>query len=177
MTVLIPNLGSTSLKYQLLRMPDETVLSRGKFERVSDYRSAISSIDTRGERIDAVAFKAVHAGPDYRGTFVIDDGVLGALERFLPAAPVHNSIYLAGIRAFREAMPGVPLIAAFETEFHATMPEEACHYGVPRAWCTEHGVRKYGFHGASHQYVSKRVPELLGVGPDSLKLVSCHLGG
>lgn len=173
MNILVPNLGSTSLKYQILEMPSEKALAKGRLERVRDYGSAIAQIQTGGVPIDAVAFKAVHAGPKYRGTFLIDDGVIGALEEFLPAAPVHNAVYLAGIRGFRESMPGVPLIAAFETEFHATMPEYASVYGVPGCW-REAGVAKYGFHGASHQYIGERCRELLG---RPVRLVSCHLGG
>jgi acetate kinase len=175
MNILIPNLGSTSLKYQILEMPSERVLAKGRFERVADYREAIAQIRIADTPIHAVAFKAVMAGPNYRGTFVIDDGVMAAQEEFLPAAPVHNAIYLAGIRAFREAMPGVPLVAAFETEFHAGMPEYAARYGVPVDWYEKFGVRHYGFHGASHEYVSVRVPEMLGRATP--RLVSCHLGG
>jgi len=177
MNILIANLGSTSLKYQLLAMPEESELARGRLERVADYGSAIAAIDVRGRAVDAVAFKAVHAGPEYRGTYRVDEGVLAALERFLPAAPAHNAIYLAGIRAFQRAMPGVPLVAAFETEFHRTMPEHAARYGVPASWHDEDGVRRYGFHGASHQYVSERLPGLLGRSHDVLRVVSCHLGG
>src|SRR5690606_13803528 len=110
--------------------------------------------------VAAVAFKAVHAGPDYRGTFLIDDGVIAAMERYLPAAPAHSAIYLTGIRAFRDAMPNTPLIAAFETEFHATMPEHAANYGVPLAWRQE-GIRRYGFHGASHAFIAQRTAEFL----------------
>ena len=131
MNLLIPNLGSTSLKYQILEMPSEKVLARGRMERVRDYREAIAQVRTGEAAIDAVGLKAVHAGPDYRGTFIIDDAVVRAMEEFLPAAPAHNAIYLTAIRAFREALPGVPLVAAFETEFHATMPDAARHYGVP----------------------------------------------
>src|SRR5882724_10378795 len=173
MNILVPNLGSTSLKYQILQMPLETPLAKARLERVRDYREAIAQIQTGSVRIDAVAFKAVHAGPRYRGTFLIDDDVIGALEEFLPAAPAHNKIYLTGIRAFRESMPGVPLVAAFETEFHRTMPDYAREYGVPGAW-RDAGVARYGFHGASHQYVSERVKEMLG---REVRLVSCHLGG
>lgn len=176
MNILVPNLGSTSLKYQLLDMPAERVLARGKLERVSDYRRAISQMDLGDAPIHAVAFKAVHAGAAYRGTFRIDDALLAALEEFLPAAPAHNAIYLEGIRAFREALSGTPLVAAFETEFHRTMPEHAALYGVPAEW-RQSGIRRYGFHGASHQYVSERVPELLGRPRENLRLVSCHLGG
>jgi acetate kinase len=173
MNILVPNLGSTSLKYQILSMPSEAALAKGRFERVTDYRKAIAQIQTDSVAIDAVAFKAVHAGPRYRGTFRIDDGVIAALEEFLPAAPAHNAIYLTGIRAFRETMPGVPLVAAFETEFHRTMPDFAREYGVPKVW-RDAGVARYGFHGASHQYVAERAVAMLG---RELRLVSCHLGG
>jgi acetate kinase len=171
--LLIPNLGSTSLKYQILQMPSETVLGKGRLERVANYRDAIQTIGTGDTPIDAVALKAVHAGPDYRGTFVVDEGVVAALRQFLPAAPAHNAIYLTAIEAFQEAMPGVPIVAAFEPEFHATMPEHARLYGVPGPWLDD-GVAKYGFHGASHQYVAERAAGMLG---RPVKLVSCHLGG
>jgi len=173
MNLLVPNLGSTSLKYQILEMPSEKVLGRGRFERVRNYGEAIEQIRTGGVPVDAAAFKAVHAGPQYRGTFAIDEGVLLALEEYLPAAPAHNAIYLAAIRAFRETLPGIPLVAAFETEFHVTMPAYARLYGVPAQWRAE-GVQKYGFHGASHQYVAERCATLLG---RQTRLVSCHLGG
>lgn len=173
MNLLIPNLGSTSLKYQILAMPSETVLGKGRLERVDNYRDAIGAIRTGGTPIDAVALKAVHAGPNYRGTFVVDGAAVEALRQFLPAAPAHNAIYLTAIEAFQEAMPGIPIVAAFEPEFHATMPEYARLYGVPAQWLEE-GVAKYGFHGASHQYVAERAAAMLG---RQLKLVSCHLGG
>ncbi|HTP35897.1 MAG TPA: hypothetical protein VMJ75_27170 [Candidatus Acidoferrales bacterium] len=173
MNLLIPNLGSTSLKYQILEMPSERALAKGRLERVTNYRDAIATISTSGTPIDAVALKAVHAGPDYRGTFIVDEGVLAALRQFLPAAPAHNAIYLTAIEAFQQTMPGVPIVAAFEPEFHATMPEYARLYGVPAQW-EEEGVVKYGFHGASHQYIAERVAAMLGRQP---KLVSCHLGG
>lgn len=177
MNLLIPNLGSTSLKYQILSMPDERSLARGRFERVTDYRSAIGEIRSGETAVDAVAFKAAHAGPRYCGTYVIDEGVEAAMRQFLPAAPLHNAIYLEAIRAFREAMPGVPLVAAFETEFHRTKPEFARVYGVPADWRTEHGVEKFGFHGASHEFISRRMPEIAGGRREELRVVSCHLGG
>jgi len=176
LNILVPNLGSTSLKFQILAMPEENVLARGRFERVADYRSAIQEIRTGSTAIDAVAFKAVHGGPRYCGTFLIDNNVVAALEQFLPAAPAHNAIYLTAIQAFRQAMPGVPLVAAFETEFHATLPAHASLYGVPAAW-RDAGVRRYGFHGASHQYVAERVAAMLGCPKEALRTISCHLGG
>ena len=177
MNILVPNLGSTSLKYQILAMPTEALIARGRFERVKDYRAAIAEIRAGDQAIDAVALKAVHGGPRFRGTYVIDEQVEEALARFLLAAPVHNGIYLDAIRAFRDAMPGVPLVAAFETEFHRTMPDYARVYGVPANWRERHGVERYGFHGASHQYVSERVPLLVARRPHDLRVISCHLGG
>ncbi|WP_321473167.1 acetate/propionate family kinase [uncultured Paludibaculum sp.] len=177
MHILVPNLGSTSLKYQILDMPGERVLASGRFERVTDYRSAIGDIRSGDTSVDAVAFKSVHAGPHYRGTFVIDDGVEAAMREFLLAAPVHNAIYLTAIDAFREAMPGVPLVGAFETEFHRTMPDFARWYGVPSDWRTQFGIERYGFHGASHEFMSGRVPEFLGRAKEDLRVISCHLGG
>jgi acetate kinase len=173
MNLLVPNLGSTSLKYQILEMPSETVLAKGRVERVTNYREAMTGISAGGIMIHGVALKAVHGGPKYRGTFVVDDEVKAALRQFLPAAPAHNAIYLTAIEALEEAMPGVPIVAAFEPEFHATMPEYARRYGVPGGWWEE-GVEKYGFHGASHQYIAERVAAMLG---RQVKLVSCHLGG
>lgn len=176
MNILIPNLGSTSLKYQILAMPEERVLAKGRLERVINYGDAIRQIHGGGHSLDAVAFKAVHAGPDYRGTFVVDDALLRSMEEYLPVAPVHNAIYLEAMRAFRDALPGVPLVAAFEPEFHRTVPEAARRYGVPRDWYEE-GIARYGFHGASHQFVAGRAPEIAGVQPAPLRLISCHLGG
>ena len=174
MNILVPNLGSTSLKYQLVQMPSERVLAQGRLERVTNYEHALAQIDTGSATIDAVAFKTVHGGPRYRGTYRIDADVLNALRQFLPAAPAHNSVYLTAIEAFRAVMPDTPLVAAFETEFHVTIPEHAAHYGVPRQWHDEHGIRRYGFHGASHRYVAERVREILG---RPVRLVSSHLGG
>lgn len=178
MNILVANLGSTSVKYQLLSMPEETVLAQGKIERVQDYRTAVAQeLETTAHPVDAVAFKAVHGGPDYCGTFVVDDAVLAAMEEYLVAAPVHNRLYIDGMKAFREAMPGKPIVAAFETEFHAAAPLYAKSYGIPADWRQRYGVRKYGFHGASHQYVSGRAAELIGLPTSSLRTVSCHLGG
>ena len=177
MRILVPNLGSTSLKYQILSLPALEALASGRRERVVDFRSAIESLRPEWGEVDAVAFKTVHGGAAYRGTYFIDSGVLAALERFLPAAPVHNRIYIDAIQAFQYAMPGTPLIAAFETEFHKTIPEPARVYGVPEKWRLVHEVERYGFHGASHQFISERLPEFLGRAATGLRGISCHLGG
>ncbi len=184
MKVLVPNLGSTSLKYQLIEFPSQDVISRGKFERIGQsegdspsHEEAIEQTLLLAEDVDAIGFKAVHGGPRFRGAYRVDDELLAAMRQFLPAAALHNRIYLAAMEAFRRLRSDLPLVAVFETGFHRTMPEAAATYGVPRAWAGEHGVRKYGFHGASHRYISERTPEFLNRGHDDLRLISCHLGG
>jgi acetate kinase len=176
MNILVPNLGSTSLKYRIFEMPDERIILDGRLERVTDYENAVSQIPWRDAAVDAVAFKTVHGGPRYRSTVRIDTEVIAALEAYRSAAPAHNDLYLRAIRAFQRAAPHLPLIAAFETEFHASIPSWRRSYGVPAHW-REMGVERYGFHGASHQFVSERVPALLVASPARLRLVSCHLGG
>ena len=177
MNILVPNLGSTSLKYQVLEMPGEHVLARGRMERVTNYGEAVRQLRAEAAGVDAVAFKAVHAGPHYRGTFLIDAGVIAAMEEFLDAAPVHNAIYLEAIRAFQAEWPEVPLVAAFETEFHKTMPPQARLYGVPRDWRTKDGIERCGFGCWSWPASGWRAQEFLGRGPQDFRLISCHLGG
>ncbi len=184
MRVLVPNLGSTSLKYQVFEFPSESVLAKGRLERIGQsggdaagYREALGATLAQVGAVEAVGFKAVHAGPDFRGTFRVDEAFLAALKEYEPAAPLHNGIYLTGIEAFRELRPELPLVAVVEPGFHRTIPARAYTYGVPREWAERHGVRKYGFHGASHRFVSRRAPEILGRKPSEVRLISCHLGG
>jgi acetate kinase len=207
--VLVPNLGSTSLKYQLIETQTEEVLARGKIERIGgaesqitcwdadrtqdsrviahvpDHRAAIRILVDRLARsgvgpsggIDAVGFKAVHAGPRYCGSFIVNDDLLAAMKDFIPVTPVHNPLYIQAMEIFREVLPGVPMVAVFETGFHSTVPQCASVYGVPQEWREKDGVRRYGFHGSSHRYIAQRVPELLHRRSEGLRLVSCHLGG
>lgn len=209
MRILVPNLGSTSLKYQLLDTESGRALARGKIEciggdraqittwdadgksatsvsQIADHRSAIQTLiqhlDTlkNGSEenvVDAVGFKAVLAGPDYRGTFLVTDELIAAMQDFAAVAPVHNGIYIQAIQIFRALLPKVPMVAVFEPGFHVTIPDFANTYGVPHEWITEYGALRYGFHGSSHRYVSERVPELIGGSSQGLRLVSCHLGG
>lgn len=206
MRVLVPNLGSTSLKYQLLDMDGERVLARGKIERIGSAQAAITTWDVDGKSsqaaaaiadhraaitlligqlrsgthpagIDAVGFKAVHGGPRYRGSFVVDDALLAAMKEFVPVAPVHNPVYIQAMEIFREALPGVPMVAVFEPGFHVTIPDRAAVYGIPYEWTEKYGIRRYGFHGSSHRYISQRVPQMLERPAAGLRLVSCHLGG
>jgi len=201
MKVLIPNIGSTSFKYRLIEMPDdgargETVLAQGRVERIgqpggecADYHVAIhkclSEIAGPGKplkslsEIGAVGFKAVHTGP-LNTPQIIDDALLAAMEEFSFMAPAHNPPYIAAIRAFEQELPGTPLVAVMEPFPYRFMDEASTTYAVPYEWRTEHGIRRYGFHGASHRSANERAQTLLGR-PDvpriDLRHISCHLGG
>ena len=125
--------------------------------------------------LDAIGFKAVHGGM-YRQPVIITPAVLAEMERMIPAAPAHNPPYIRAIRLFQEIAPQTPLVAVWETTFHATMPAYARVYAVPYAWKEEFGIEHYGFHGASHRYIARRVAEL-APGPSPMRVISCHLGG
>lgn len=191
MKCLIPNIGSTSFKFRVFDMPSETVLADGRIERIgrpgglcANYLEAIRVClaDTCGEGkplrsladIDAVGFKAVHAGP-LNAPQLIDDAFLSALREFAFLAPAHNPPYIEAIEAFRAALPGVPLVAVVETGTWRQMDEAATTYAVPYEWRTEHGIRRYGFHGASHRAASEQILALTGT--TRLRHISCHLGG
>lgn len=191
MKCLIPNIGSTSFKYRVLDMPSETILAQGRVERIgqpggecADYPAAIrkcfSEIAGPGKalsslkEIGAVGFKTVHAGP-YNTPQLIDDEFLAAMKDFLFIAPAHNPPYIAAIEAFRKELPGVPLVAVIETGTYRQMDEASTTYAVPYEWRQKFGIRRYGFHGASHRSASERTRVLLG--RDDIRHISCHLGG
>lgn len=191
MKCLIPNIGSTSFKFRLLDMPGETMLAAGRIERIgqpggecADYPAAIwkciASIAGKGKalaslaEIDAVGFKVVHSGT-LSEPQLIGDEFLAAMEEFSFLCPAHNPPYIAAIRAFRQELPGVPLVAVIETGPYRWMDEASTTYAVPYEWRTEHGIRRYGFHGASHRSSSERTQALLG--RNDLRHISCHLGG
>jgi acetate kinase len=191
MRILVANIGSTSFKHQLFDTTLGRVLARGRVERIGqpggdcrDYDSAIhkclTEISGTGSAphglasLDAVGFKAVHGGT-LSGAHRVDARVLAAMEEFSFHAPAHNPPYLAAIRAFRRAAPDLPLVVLFETAFFDRMDEAAATYAVPWVWRENLGIRRYGFHGASHRAASERAQELLG--RRDLRHISCHLGG
>ncbi|APW62984.1 acetate/propionate family kinase [Paludisphaera borealis] len=124
--------------------------------------------------VSAIGFKAVHAR-NLTGVHLVDEPVLEAMEAFADVCPAHNPPYTKAMRMLRERFPNLPLVAAYETGFHRTIPEAAQRYAIPDDWSTRLGVRRWGFHGASHRYISWRMPELLG--RKDIKVISCHLGG
>src|SRR3954447_6282916 len=184
MLVLVANLGSTSFKYKLLDMERHgDVVARGGYERIgqkdSPYASHGDVIDAIlaecGRKPDAIGFKAVHGGP-ISGAVRVDERVIATMEQFADVAPAHNPPYIAAMRAFKQKLPSVPQVAAFETAFHQTIPLSRQVYAIPHEWTEKLGIRRYGFHGASHRYIATRVPELVGK-ENARRVISCHLGG
>ena len=201
MNILVCNVGSTSLKYQLFSMEEnETVLKKGGAERVGQKKSLFYTTDPftgiKNQRdavfpthleaiysmldaihpasVDCVGFKVVHA-KGVTGTQYLTDEVLKAMEDFNAVAPAHNPPYLAAIRLFRQAMPSTPLVGAFETAFHAHIPPEASLYSIPAELSQQHDIRRYGFHGASHEYLSQYAIKRLN--REHSRIITCHLGG
>lgn len=124
----------------------------------------------------AVGHRVVQGGVEFSAPTVVDDAVLAAVEELSPLAPLHNPACLAGLKAAQEKFPELPHVAVFDTAFHQTMPDHAYTYAVPKQWATEHGVRRYGFHGTSHSYVSREAAKLLGKTPDQVNVIVAHLG-
>jgi acetate kinase len=191
MKILVPNIGSTSFKYRLIDMDGEAVLGEGKIERIgrpggdcpgypAAIRHCLDALIGPGkplaavEELSAVGFKAVHAH-GLTGAVPVTPEVLAAMEEYAFLLPAHNPPYIAAMKAFAAAAPSVPSVALFETAFFTDVPEAAFTYAVPWAWREEDGVRRFGFHGASHRYASDEARRLLG--RDGLAHISCHLGG
>ena len=126
--------------------------------------------------VSAVGHRIVHGGEKFSSSVLIDEEVIKEIENLIPLAPLHNPAAILGIRACQKVMPGVPMTGVFDTAFHQTMPEENYLYPIPYEYYEKYGIRKYGFHGTSHQYVSKRAAELTQKPIEDLKIVTCHLG-
>ena len=205
--VMAVNAGSSSLKFQLINMPSEEVITSGLVERIGqevgnfvikvngekiqtqtpipDHQVAVDlllnalvdhHIVESLEEIDAVGHRVVHGGEKFAKSVVITDEVMKAIEECNDLAPLHNPANLIGINACQELMPGTPMVAVFDTAFHQTMPAKAYMYGLPYEYYDKYKVRRYGFHGTSHSFVSKRAAELVGKPYDAVKTIVCHLG-
>ncbi len=126
--------------------------------------------------IDGVGHRVVHGGEKFSGSVVITDEVEEAIKECIPLAPLHNPAGITGIEACKKAIPGVPMVGVFDTAFHQTLPEKAYMYAIPYEYYEKYGIRKYGFHGTSHRFVSQRVAEIIGKPIEDLKIIACHLG-
>ncbi|WP_018921736.1 acetate kinase [Salsuginibacillus kocurii] len=205
--ILAINAGSSSLKFQLLQMPEETIVTKGVVERIglekpeltievngekvkqtpviTNHEEAVSSllealtahkIIESLEDIDGIGHRVVHGGEKFSDSVLINEDVLAGIEEVSELAPLHNPANITGIRAFREVLPNVPAVAVFDTAFHQSMPKDKYLYSIPYEYYQEHGIRKYGFHGTSHKYVSQRAAELLDKPLEEVKLITCHIG-
>lgn len=205
--IMAVNAGSSSLKFQLLLMPEETVIVEGLVERigfddagftikyqgqkekkvlpVADHGVAVKIVlDTlisKGivkslDEISGVGHRVLHCGDHYADSVIINDEVIKVIDDVKDLGPLHNPANLIGIKAFMKALPGVIEVAVFDTSFHLSMPEEAFLYAVPYEWYTKYGVRRYGFHGTSHKYVSGEAARFLNKPIEDLRLITVHLG-
>ena len=209
MKILILNCGSSSLKYQLIDMTDESVVAKGNFERIGEKESFLTH-KIAGEKyvyqevalnheealkiimrellnpehqaiqdlseIDAVGHRIVAGGELFDKSVLIDEKVIEGIEECSKLAPLHNPAAILGIKACQAEMPGVPMVATFDTAFHQTMPKENYLYPIPYEYYTKYGIRKYGAHGTSHQFVSQLAAEMMHQDIQTLKIVTCHLG-
>lgn len=211
MKILVLNCGSSSIKYKLYNMENESVMAAGGIERIGLGESFIKVTMPNGEKkkimhdvpehtegvkfifqiltsseeygaikdlkeIDAVGHRMVHGGEKFNKSVVLDDEVLKAFKACNDLAPLHNPANLKGIQAVTDLMPGLPQVGVFDTAFHQTMPKYAYMYAIPYELYKEYGVRRYGFHGTSHRYVSQRVCEFLGIKPEGTRIITCHIG-
>ena len=154
-------------------MPDHTVAVQMVIDALTDANHGV--VKSLSE-IDAVGHRIVHGGEKFASSVVINEEVMAAIEECNDLAPLHNPANLIGIRACQKIMPGVPMVAVFDTAFHQTMPEKAYMYGLPYEYYEKYKVRRYGFHGTSHDFVSARAAEVLGKTREDLKIIVCHLG-
>jgi len=173
-TVLVVNAGSSSLKLSLLGPDDRPTASLDidHWDGRPDHSELREFLDAQSG-VGAVGHRVVHGGSRFTGATVINDTVIAAIEDLTDLAPLHQPRALCGIAAARAALPGVPAVACFDTAFHATLSSAASAYALPAAWTERFGLRKFGFHGLSHQYAAGRCAQLLGSG---LRVVTCHLG-
>ncbi|WP_018222791.1 acetate/propionate family kinase [Salinispora pacifica] len=181
--VLVLNCGSSSVKWRLY--DGDEVLDRGAVERIGEpgggpadhgtaIRGILAELDLTG--LAAIGHRVVHGGRRFGEPVLIDDAVLAAIRELVPLAPLHNPANLAGIEVARATLPGVPQVAVFDTAFHTTLPESAATYAIDRATADRYGIRRYGFHGTSHAYVSRRTAEVLGRPYADTNTITLHLG-
>jgi len=183
MIILVLNSGSSSIKYKLfdIQVGSEKLLDKGLLERIGEkipsHKEAIGIIlDKVGSKIDAVGHRVVHGGDRFSKSVLIDDNVIKAIEDFIELAPLHNPPSLLTINESRKLLSAVPHVAVFDTAFYCDMPEYAYFYAIPYKFYEKYKIRKYGFHGTSHRYVSDHAARVLKRPLNELKLITCHLG-
>jgi acetate kinase len=210
MKILVLNCGSSSIKFQMFDMTDQSVLAKGIIEKIGLNGSCLKLTKQNGDEvlfegeiidhkigieyvlgvlssqkhgcvknlneIAAVGHRVVHGGEKFNQSVLVDNAVVTQIEECIDLAPLHNPPNLKGIEAIKDLMPKMRQVAVFDTAFHQTMPKHAYMYGIPHSLYLKYGIRRYGFHGTSHRYVSNRACKILGVNFRSNKIITCHLG-
>jgi len=209
MKILVVNCGSSSIKYQLIDMENESLMAKGYLEKIglpdsflthtaNDVKHKIEEpinnheegiklvlkqlthpeygVISSLEEIGAVGHRVVHGGEKFSSSVLITDDVVETMKECIPLAPLHNPAGITGIDACKKALPNVPMVGVFDTAFHQTLPKKSYLYALPYEYYEKYGIRKYGFHGTSHRFVSKRVSEIVGKPIEDLKIITCHLG-
>ena len=183
MKILVINCGSSSIKYKLFDMPGERLISKGKIEHIAetgspvqDHYTGLKIIIAKINTVAAVGHRVVHGAERFRKPVLIDTSVIRKIRRCCIIAPLHNPANLAGIMACKKLLPGVKQVAVFDTAFHQTIPDYAYIYGLPYEYYKRYGIRKYGFHGTSHEYVAGEASRILKRPLNKLKIITCHLG-
>ena len=183
MKILVINSGSSSIKYKLFEMPSEKLLSQGLIEHigeegsgVQDHRQGLKIILNQVDGVSAIGHRVVHGAEAFKKPVVVDERVIRKIKQCCAIAPLHNPANLAGIMACKKLLPGIKQVAVFDTAFHQTIPDYAYIYGLPYEYYTKYGIRKYGFHGTSHEYVAHEAARILKKPLVRLKIITCHLG-
>ncbi len=205
--IMAVNAGSSSLKFQLLEMPEEKVITEGLFEKIGlddphfkikynglkeekdvdikNHSDAVQmllkvlvekKIVSKLEEISGVGHRILHCGEHFNDSVLMTEESIQKVASVNDLGPLHNPANLMGVDAFMKALPGVPNVGVFDTSFHLTMEDEAYMYAVPYEWYEKYGIRKYGFHGTSHKYVSREAAKFLGKPVEDLRLITCHMG-
>jgi len=183
MEVLVINSGSSSIKYKLFKMPREELVSKGVIEhigeelsRIQDHYTGLKIILNQVNGVEAVGHRVVHGAEEFTKPVLIGESVLKKIKECCVLAPLHNPANLSGILACKKLLPGVKQVAVFDTAFHQTLPDYAYTYGLPYEYYRRFGIRKYGFHGTSHEYVAYEAALILKKPLNKLKIITCHLG-
>lgn len=183
MKILVINSGSSSIKYKLFQLPQETLLTKGLLEHIGEkdalvlnHYSGLKTILSTISSVQAVGHRVVHGAEKFKKPVIVNQGVINGIKECCAIAPLHNPANLSGIIACQRLLPGVKQVAVFDTAFHQSIPSQAFIYGLPYDYYKNLGVRKYGFHGTSHQYVALEASRILEKPLSKLKLITCHLG-
>ncbi len=183
MKILVINSGSSSIKYKLFEMPGDKLISKGLIEHigeegsgVQDHAQGLKIILNQVDGVSAIGHRVVHGAEQFKKPVVVDERVVRKIKQCCSIAPLHNPANLAGIMACKKLLPGIKQVAVFDTAFHQTIPDYAYIYGLPYEYYTKYGIRKYGFHGTSHEYVANEAARILKKPLAQLKIITCHLG-